>query len=216
MSEGPDRMSLDALGLKYGTGKSSAVHNYLRHYERYLAPRRQEPLTLLEIGVAEGYSLAMWREYFPHARIHGIDCGSCPPRPGCTIHQGDQGDPEFLAAVAAQAGGFDLIIDDGSHYGTLTRASFDALWPQLRSPGLYIIEDLQTGYSNGYGDLNFLEWSLYLVHDVNFWGKLPNADPKTCGYPENRESLFGRERDLASLHYYPYLLFIEKDEAKIA
>ena len=35
----------------------------------------------------------------------------------------------------------DLVMDDASHLGPQTRASFETLFPRLRAGGLYIIED---------------------------------------------------------------------------
>jgi hypothetical protein len=66
-------LTLDELGLKYGTDKASLHHNYLNFYEGFVAPLRDQPLTLLEIGVFQGASLRMWREYFPYAKVVGVD-----------------------------------------------------------------------------------------------------------------------------------------------
>ena len=70
---------LVALAVKHGTDKWGR-HWYARHYQTHFAPRRAEPLTVLEIGVGGyedpakgGASLRMWKAYFPQARIFGID-----------------------------------------------------------------------------------------------------------------------------------------------
>jgi hypothetical protein len=60
--------SLDELGRTYGTDRSSAGHNYLGLYERFLASRRDQTTSALEIGVLRGQSLRMWSEYFPNAK----------------------------------------------------------------------------------------------------------------------------------------------------
>jgi SAM-dependent methyltransferase len=67
----------------------------------------------------------------------------------------DQSDTAALAAVLdAHAGGsdtpFDLIIDDASHLVGPTRASFNFLFPRLRTGGSYIIEDWSWAHI-GYG-----------------------------------------------------------------
>jgi cephalosporin hydroxylase len=47
------------------------THSYIEKYEEILAPYRDRPITLVEIGVESGGSLAMWAEYFanPLSRI---------------------------------------------------------------------------------------------------------------------------------------------------
>ena len=42
-------------------------------------------------------------------------------------------------------GGFDAIIDDGSHRNSHIMKTFDALWPTLQPGGVYFMEDLQVG-----------------------------------------------------------------------
>ena len=39
------------------------------------------------------------------------------------------------------------MIDDGGHYNTMIKTSFDHLWPQVKPGGVYFIEDLQAGRS---------------------------------------------------------------------
>lgn len=64
-------MTLDEIGLKYNTDKSSRAHGYLDFYEKYFPKDLQG--RILEIGVMDGYSLKMWNEYYSKAEIIGID-----------------------------------------------------------------------------------------------------------------------------------------------
>jgi len=89
----------------------------------------------------------MWRDYFPNARIVGIDLhakGVAAPR--ISFEQGDQADPNFLKHIADVYGPFDLVIDDGSHIGRHIRASFEVLWDAVTPGGFYVIEDLEVAY----------------------------------------------------------------------
>ncbi len=65
--------SLDEIGLDSLTDKSSANHNYCVKYEKYLQFDRLKELKILEIGVAGGHSLRMWKEFYPNATVVGID-----------------------------------------------------------------------------------------------------------------------------------------------
>jgi hypothetical protein len=143
------RATLDEIGLKYRTDKSSLHHNYLSFYESFMAPLRDAPITLLEIGVYQGASLKTWREYFTQAKIIGVDI-----QPSCKqfesdrvkIELADQSNLEHLAKLAATYGPFDLIIEDGSHMWEHQITSLRALFPFLRNGGHYVAEDLQTNY----------------------------------------------------------------------
>jgi len=59
---------LTKLADKYKTDKGSLKHLYTVYYYKLLNHLRYENITLFEIGVDKGYSLLMWREYFPNAK----------------------------------------------------------------------------------------------------------------------------------------------------
>ncbi|HJT91696.1 MAG TPA: class I SAM-dependent methyltransferase [Mycobacterium sp.] len=137
--------TLDDLAIRHGTDKSSLAHHYTKIYERYLDRRRA--ITLLELGVWEGESLRMWREYLPHATIIGVDKHDRGIQvDGTHIYVADQADVRELGLIADRFGGFDVIIDDASHISSKTIASFQILYRHLRPGGLYFVEDLQTSY----------------------------------------------------------------------
>ena len=64
-------LSLDALGRLHGTDK--VRHGFTKVYEQSFAPHRNSVRELLEVGVFLGGSLLMWRDYFAHANVTGID-----------------------------------------------------------------------------------------------------------------------------------------------
>lgn len=139
-----ERPTLDALGLKYGTDKASSHHDYLKVYDQYLSPRRDDFLTFLELGWWKGESIRMWREYFQQAEIIGLDIEAKDPIDGVTFVHGSQTDGSLLDRIAP--GGIDVIVDDASHLSPHTATSFKLLWPHLVPGGLYFIEDLQVSY----------------------------------------------------------------------
>lgn len=135
---------------KYDTDKIR--NGYLRWYDRLVGDAWDRFDTVLEIGVHHGGSHGLWRDYFPNARIAGIDEDVTRARvsdPRIELFQGQQNDEAFLRDVARRVApdGFDLIIDDASHVGWLTQATFRVLFPDhLKPGGLYVIEDWGTGY----------------------------------------------------------------------
>jgi hypothetical protein len=136
-----------ALSILYDIDKGPRFHDYTEHYRRFLGPLRSHAITLLEIGILKGGSLRLWRRFLPKARIVGIDLELPDLKlPGVEMHEGDQSDDEFLASLISRYGGFDVVIDDGSHVGRHVRTSFRLLFPALRPGGWYVIEDLETSY----------------------------------------------------------------------
>jgi hypothetical protein len=141
---------------------------YLERYDQILQPWVNKKIVLLELGIYKGGSLLLWRDYFPLGTIVGIDIKV--PRgfnPGERIHifEGSQADPQFLSRVASEIApeGFDIIIDDASHIGELTKIAFWHLFNNhLKPKGLYVIEDWGTGYWDDWPDGKSLDLEAYL------------------------------------------------------
>jgi hypothetical protein len=133
-------------------------HRYLELYDPILAPWIDRKLTLLEIGIHKGGSVKLWRDYFSNAKIVGIDLKlpkNFVPGERVQVFEGSQADTEFLSEVAMQTApeGFDIIIDDASHVGELTKTTFWHLFDRhLKPGGLYAIEDWGTGYLDDFPD----------------------------------------------------------------
>lgn len=102
---------------------------------------------VLEVGVAGGGSLRLWQAAFPGGLIVGVDCDSSAGWPDGTVRiVADQDSPKLpVLAWEASPGGYDLIIDDASHLGQLSRVTFDLLWPLVVPGGWYVFEDWAVG-----------------------------------------------------------------------
>jgi len=140
----------------YNTDK--ITHGYLDVYDPILAPWVDKEIKVLEIGIRKGGSLQLWRDYFHLGVVFGIDI-KLPEHfvPGERIQmfEGSQSDKQFLSEVANKVApeGFDIIIDDASHIGTLTKTAFWHLFDNhLKPGGLYAIEDWGTGYLDDFPD----------------------------------------------------------------
>jgi demethylmacrocin O-methyltransferase len=144
---------LDLLAALYGTDKYGS-HDYTPVYRELMHRHRRKPIRLLELGVGGyegelgGESLLMWATYFPKGSIHGIDIvdKTSLSRGRVKVHQCSQTDGIRLTDIAKEAGPFDFIIDDGSHFNEHQIESVRILWPFLRDGGTYVIEDVQTSY----------------------------------------------------------------------
>src|SRR2546421_5565151 len=136
--------SLREISSRYPTDKASIFH-YLDNYEKWFGDLRSRDLVLLELGIREGGSLLMWRDYFPKATIVGLDINpiSLTDATGrIRTYTGQQQNRNLLDTIRAEMApeGFDIIIDDCSHIGSLSRVSFRHLFDRhLKSGGSYVI-----------------------------------------------------------------------------
>lgn len=147
-------MSLQSVYENYshpgGWGDKGTAHNYLPAYEKYMT--KTDGITLLEIGIMRGHSIAMWNEYFTNSRIIGIDISLANLDFNLNdVHICDGTD---AASVDSLFPGltFDYVIDDGSHFVQDQLASLDVFLPRMKKGGVYFIEDI-----NGDEPLSMIE-----------------------------------------------------------
>jgi hypothetical protein len=156
----PPAMNLTDLADRFGSDKGSTKHRYTELYHMLLHPYRNQPINFLEMGLLIGGpehgidadratsdlpSIRMWLEYFPKAKIHGLDVSDFAwfEHPRFTFHRCDMDVRANIAAAAKTMPALDVIIDDASHASHHQQNAFLALFPQLKSGGMYIIEDLR-------------------------------------------------------------------------
>jgi hypothetical protein len=141
---------------RYDTDKIE--NRYLYWYDPVLEPFVDRDVKVLEMGVYKGGSILLWRDYFPKGIIAGVDLklpAGLEGQDRIYTFQGSQADTSFLSWVANKIApeGFDIIIDDASHFGALAKIAFWHLFEQhLKPSGLYVIEDWGTGYLDDWPD----------------------------------------------------------------
>lgn len=143
LTEIANRIGTDKGTMDYG-------HSYTETYYQMFEELSKRHIKMLEIGVADprfpGASLQMWNEYFPDITLIGYDINRDAKnfeKENVSVFIGDQNNPKHLEkCVETYRGDFDIIVDDGSHYGEHIVTSFKTLYPYLKEGGIYIIEDL--------------------------------------------------------------------------
>jgi hypothetical protein len=139
------------------TDKGPNDHNYVEVYERFILQLRYEPIKLFEIGIEKGGSLTMWEQYFPKARIFGLDIEDKSSMATARIKTfiGDQAKRDQLQkAIDVIGGDIDLLIDDGGHTMEQQQVSLGYLFKFVKPGGYYILEDVHTSIPalwQGYG-----------------------------------------------------------------
>jgi hypothetical protein len=140
--------------FQFDTDKANPIHTflgrtYLDVYEHLLGDLRDREFTLIELGVLRGGSLRMWMEYFPRARVVGVDVDPAAQAhvpPGATFVLASQTDERAIAEVLASLPPLGVVIDDASHYVPHLLESFRFLWPRVMDGGVYVMEDTAISY----------------------------------------------------------------------
>jgi SAM-dependent methyltransferase len=166
--------SLHDIAASFDTDKTES-NTYIENFERHFGPLRQEPVKMLELGVFRGGSMLTWHEYFPQGLIVGLDMlpnpiANMPDR--MRFYQGSQVDMQLLDRIAAECApeGFDIVLDDASHLGKLTRASYRNLFHKhLKPGGIYVVEDWGTGYWANWPDGSLYRPAIELLTRAPAW-----------------------------------------------
>lgn len=151
---------------------------YEKHFNQFKNSDKQ--ITVLEIGVLNGGSLQLWKEYFgKNSTIYGIDI-----HPDCYQYQdsknniyiriGSQADPNFLKKLLEEIKQFDIIIDDGSHRMKHQIESFKYLWSSVKEGGIYLVEDTHSSYWNYFGggrsrSGTFIQYTHRIIDSLHAW-----------------------------------------------
>jgi hypothetical protein len=127
-------------------------HPYTPVYDMLLRPFQLQPtLKFGEVGVLNGSSIRMWREYFPQAAIHGFDItvgilAKISSIPGVTGHLIDPTDVHgcvpCLQEATADGVLFDILLEDASHMLNHQLHFLKDAIHYVRPGGLLIIEDI--------------------------------------------------------------------------
>ncbi len=139
-------VTLDQIACEEGTDRASnGLHDYMRTYDELFSPMRDQPVTLLEIGVLGGAGVRTWARYFtnPDAEIYGLDphpefCEKPIQDPRVHLVQGSQTDRTKLLTLPTW---FNICLDDGCHFSSAQLVTFEILWPRIAPGGFYCVED---------------------------------------------------------------------------
>lgn len=185
------------------------VH-YFEIYDRHFSKYRGKEIVILEIGVFQGGSLQMWKDYFgDKVKIYGVDID-----PRCKefeeenieIFIGSQSDRKFLRDLKSRIPDIDIFIDDGGHTMNQQIVTFEEMFDKVKDDGVYLCEDMHTSYWLDYGGgykrrRTFVEYAKSFIDSLN-------------AYHSN--SIFHKVNNITSnansIHFYDSVVVIEKKE----
>lgn len=145
---------LTEIGIRTKTDKAY-YHWFTEVYDEYFSRFLNKP-RILEVGVADFGSIAMYLEYFNDPYVVGIDVENKNRyiNDKWVFKQADQANEEDLERCVRGEDLFDIIIDDGGHTMKQQQVSFGKLIQHVKPGGLYILEDVHTSFRKEYIELD--------------------------------------------------------------
>lgn len=129
----------------YNTDKDT-VHSYISYFYNELFKSKTEATNILEIGVQNGGSILLWRDFFKKAIIDGIDIENCIQNLDNDRINHIVADAYDMNTLSKLSNLYDIMIDDGPHLLESIRFFAKNYVHLLKSDGIAIIEDIQQPY----------------------------------------------------------------------
>ena len=163
--------------------ESLKCDTYFQVYEEMFNKYVGKKITFVEVGVLQGGSLFMWREYFgKDARIIGIDLHPNAKeleKHGFEIYIGSQSDKNFWRNFYTKVGKIDILLDDGGHVNDQQIVTLSESVNNINDDGIIMTEDVHTSYFKKFGNpskYSYINYSKYLIDVVN--SRFPETEIK--------------------------------------
>tara|TARA_X000000950_G_scaffold170068_1_gene207399 strand:+ start:917 stop:1777 length:861 start_codon:yes stop_codon:yes gene_type:complete len=187
--------------------------NYFEIYEKLFKKFVNQKLTFVEIGVGNGGSLFMWKNFFGNkARIIGIELNPDAKKLekfGFEIFIGDQADPLFWKKFYQKVGKIDILLDDGGHKNLQQITTLMQSIKYLNYGGMIVIEDTHTSYMRDKGFKNPSKFSL-----INFTTLLIETIHRRNPMLKKEINFFSKK--IQSLEYYDSITVINISKSKLS
>ena len=153
------------IGKKYDTDKSSQrsnvtnsrhCHPYTLFYDTLFKDKKNEQLQIAELGILDGASLLMWREYFKKANIYGFEYNDSMinhfkqkyDNERITLSHIDVTNEESIKNSFSNLNiQYDIIIEDTTHQFEDQIRVIENIYQYLKPGGILIIEDIFKCYN---------------------------------------------------------------------
>ncbi len=154
---------------------SSVKYNtYFPVYEHIFQKYVGKKITFVEVGVLNGGSLFMWREFLgPQARIIGVDLNPAALKwndYGFEIYIGSQSDPDFWQNFYSKVGLIDVLLDDGGHTNRQQIITVAESISHIKDGGVLVVEDIHSSYMPSFGNpskYSFINFSKKIIDSIN-------------------------------------------------
>lgn len=149
---------------------------YFNVYEELFFKFKNKKIVFVEIGIANGGSLKIWKNYFgKDAKIIGIDLNeNCKKfedlENDINVIIGNQSSEKFWDDFFKKFGSVDVILDDGGHTNLDQITTAAKTLPYINDGGFLVVEDTHTSYLKQYNSDNkfsFINFTKKLIDDLN-------------------------------------------------
>ena len=148
---------------------------YFDVYEDLFKKYKNKDIKFVEIGVQNGGSLEIWKNYFSkNSKIIGIDLNpECKKfeKDNIKIFIGNQSDSSFWKNFFDEVGKVDVILDDGGHTNLDQIITSVNVIDKINDDGMLVVEDTITSYVQEYNsnkNFSFINFSKKTIDDINF------------------------------------------------
>ena len=192
------------LGKKYDTDKSSQrnnvtnerhCHPYTLFYDGLFKNKKNDSLKIAELGILDGASLLMWKEYFTNAEIFGFEYSEYYINKFKNNFNNDRitlsnidvtNNDSIINAFSKMNVSYDIIIEDTTHQFEDQIRVIENVYNYLKPGGILIIENIFKSYNeNNY--INRLRHILEHFQDYYFV-ELDHINRNSTGW--NNDKLF--------------------------
>jgi predicted O-methyltransferase YrrM len=190
------------IGKKFDTDKSSQrsnvtnsrhCHPYTLFYDGLFRNKKNDNLTIAELGILEGSSLRMWQEYFPTATIHGFEYNndficrfkSLYNNDRITLSHINVTNCESIKSTFSAANTlYDLIIEDTTHQFEDQIRVIENTYQYLKPGGILIIEDIFKRYNEN----DYIERLRPILHNFQdyYFVELDHANKNSTGWDNDK------------------------------
>ena len=136
----------------------NTYHSYLETYDQLFSSKKLSARRVMEIGIAHGGSIKLWRDYFENAEIYGLDIMTKETIKNLNVVLNnlfeldrvklftgvDAYNSNFYNIFLEENIKFDIIVDDGPHTIESLKVFLKNYSKMLSENGIIVIEDVQS------------------------------------------------------------------------
>lgn len=190
---------------------STKWEKYFPIYEKLFSKYKNKSIVFVEIGIAEGGSLKIWKKFFgKKAKIIGIDlnpkCKKFKTK-GIDVFIGSQSDPKFWKKFFKKVGKVDIILDDGGHTNKQQILTVLNTIKNIKNGGKLIIEDTHASYMSSFGNPNkfsFINFAKKVIDEVNY----------TFPFEKLKKNKFNLNKYIYGISFYESIVEFKIDKSK--
>jgi hypothetical protein len=149
--------------------------SYFQVYDQIFKKFKNKKIKFVEVGVANGGSLFIWKKYFAkNARIIGVDFNpkaKALEKYGFEIFIGNQSDKNFWKSFYRKVGKIDILLDDGGHKNLQQISTVHYSFQNINNNGLIVVEDTCTSYMkkefNNPSRFSFINYCNLIIESIH-------------------------------------------------